>query len=365
MYEDFAPKLAKLLTGYCQPIQHGDVVEIVGLPAHEHVFYALAEAIIKRGGHVRNRLMLPDFTRLLYEFGSDEQLMWEDPNHVPRFNSMDVQFYIVGGRNTRNYTKVPTARTELLVRSFEQIDSAIHDRMMAGKMRQTAFGVPTDLDAQEAGMSLFDYTGIIYRVCGLDQDDPVAFWSSMRAKQQEYIDWLSDKNEIHILGPDIDLTMSLAGRRWINDDGKDNLPGGEIFTGPVEDSVNGYVNFNMRAVWQGVEVDGIRLVYENGQIVEASATKGHDFLMSELNIKGARVMGEFAIGTNPGMTQPVGHPLYDEKIAGTIHMAVGKSYPSTGGVNESVQHWDMVHDMAESQITADGEVFYENGQFVI
>jgi aminopeptidase len=214
-------------------------------------------------------------------------------------------------------------------------------------------------------MSLSEFEDFVYSATFADQPDPIQLWRNLEANQQKYVDWLKGKRDVHVVGPNCDLKLSIAERTFINSSGTHNMPSGEIFTGPVEDSVNGWVRFTYPAIRHGRSVEGVTLKFENGRIVDATATKNEEFLLSQLNIDaGARYLGEFAIGTNFGITRFTGNILFDEKIGGTIHMAAGRGYPETGSKNESAIHWDFICDMrTDSQIVVDGDLLYKDGQF--
>jgi aminopeptidase len=217
--------------------------------------------------------------------------------------------------------------------------------------------------AQEADMNLSDYQEFVYGAGLLNEPDPVALWRAEGERQMKLIRWLAGKNQVTLKGANIDLRLSIAGRAFKEADGKYNFPDGEIFTGPVEDSVNGWVRFRYPAIYNGQEVTDIELWFENGQVVKEQASKGQELLTSLLNTDpGARYLGEWGIGTNYGIQRFTKNMLFDEKIGGTIHFAVGASYPETGGQNESGLHWDMLCDMAASEIVVDGEVFYKDGK---
>ena len=214
-------------------------------------------------------------------------------------------------------------------------------------------------------MSLTEYEDFVYGACMVNLDDPVAYWLDRKQEQQRLIDWLKGHDQLQVKGENIDLTLSVKGRNFINADGTKNFPDGEIFTSPIEDSVNGWVRFTYPAIYGGREVDGVELQFENGKVVHASAKKGEDYLISVLDTdEGALYLGEFAIGTNTGIQQFTRNILFDEKIGGTVHMALGGGFPEVGGKNESAVHWDMICDMRSGgQIIVDGALFYENGQF--
>jgi aminopeptidase len=223
---------------------------------------------------------------------------------------------------------------------------------------------PTDAAAQDAEMSLEEFEEFVYAACMLNDPDPVAAWRRVRERQQVLVDWLRDKQEVRVIGPDTDLRVGVAGRTWINCFGDSNMPDGEVFTGPVETEVNGMVRFSFPAIYEGREVEDVRLWFENGVAVRWSAAKNEAFLTEMLHAdEGARRVGEFAFGTNYGIQRFVKNLLFDEKIGGTMHMAMGTGYPESGSRNRSAIHWDMICDLREeSEITVDGELFARNGK---
>jgi aminopeptidase len=216
-------------------------------------------------------------------------------------------------------------------------------------------------------MSLAAYEDFVYAATFADQPDPVACWQEVHDTQQRLVEWLRGKDKVVVRGPNVALTLSIAGRTFINSDGKRNMPSGEIFTGPVEESVNGWIRFTYPAIRGGREVEGVEFTFQEGKVVQARAAKNEEFLLSQLATdEGASYLGEFAIGTNYRIQRFTKSILYDEKIGGTIHVAVGAGYPETGSRNQSAVHWDFICDMRqESEIWVDGELFYRNGQFVI
>ena len=216
-------------------------------------------------------------------------------------------------------------------------------------------------------MSLAEYEDFVYSACMPDLDDPVGHWRGFSARQQKIVDWLKGKEQVRVLGPGTDLRLSIAGRTFINSDGKHNMPSGEVFTGPVEDSAEGYVYFSYPAILRGREVTGVRLSFEQGRVVKASAEKDEEYLLQMLDTdEGSRYLGEFAIGTNEGIDRFTGQILFDEKIGGSFHLALGAGYPETGSKNQSAIHWDMICDLRDGgEIWVDGELMYQNGKFVV
>ena len=200
-----------------------------------------------------------------------------------------------------------------------------------------------------------------------DLDDPIGYWQGVSAQQDKIVDWLQGKKRVHVIGKETDLWMSVAGRTFINCDCRNNVPDGEVFTGPVEDSLEGHVYYSYPAIFRGREVTGVRLWFEKGKVVKATAEKNEDYLLAMLDAdEGARRVGEFAIGTNDGIQQFTHQILFDEKIGGSFHMALGNGYPETGSVNKSAIHWDMICDLRDGgEIWVDDELLYKNGKFVI
>jgi aminopeptidase len=226
---------------------------------------------------------------------------------------------------------------------------------------------PTQASAQEAEMGLNAYADFVYRACGLDQADPVAYWTNFRERQTRLTDWLQGKKHAEVRGPGVELSFDFTDRPWVSCHGTVNFPDGEIFTSPIENSMNGYVEFNYPSMFGGREVNGTRLVFKDGRCVEASAKKNEEYLLSQLDMDdGSRCLGEFAIGTNMGIQKFTGEILFDEKIGGTFHMALGEGIAESGGLNKSAIHWDMIHGMRDGgEVYIDGELFYKSGEFVV
>jgi aminopeptidase len=236
-----------------------------------------------------------------------------------------------------------------------------------GGLRWMSTQFPTQAYAMEADMGFQEYQDFAFAACHADDDtpDPVAFWQGVQRDQQKHIDRLEGHDRVHLRGPNVDLALSVKGRKFVNACGLSNMPDGEIFTGPVENSLNGWVRYTFPAVIHGRVVEGVQLTFEEGKVVQASAVKNEPFLLRMLDTDaGARYVGEFAIGTNYQINRFTKNILYDEKIGGSFHMAVGAGYPETGSLNKSMIHWDMICDLSQdSQIVVDGEVMYENGKF--
>lgn len=367
MYEDYAVKLAKIMTEYSVPIHGGEFVAIVGslraLPAIE----ALYEAVIRRGGNPTVQLGIPGLDEIRLEHGNDDQLQFVDPIFEATVDKVDVFYNIMAPSNTKGLNTINPARLALAQKAGMAIQQKFFQRIGDGSLRWMLAMWPTESAAQEGEMGIQAYRKFVYEACGFHYDDPVAYWLSMKEKQMRLVDYLADKHHAQIKGPGIDLSFEFGERVWVSCHGELNFPDGEIFTGPIEDSVNGTVEFNLRTMYGGREVNGVKLRFKDGLVTDASATKSEDYLYSQLDMDdGSRRLGEFAIGTNWGIQRVTGNTLFDEKIGGTIHMALGQSIPESLGVNVSNVHWDMVHDMKDGgEITIDGVVIYRNGEFIL
>ena len=367
MLDDFAPKMAAVITGYSVGIKEGDYVYITAPTTAAPLLEALYEAILQRGGHPQLRLSLPGLQELFFRHASDAQLAFLPPTEEAWINAVDVYMVIEAIDNTKALAGTDPAKLAKSQQAISPVADTFYRRLGAGEMRYHLTLWPTAASAQQAEMGLHAYREFVYKACALDQPDPVAYWTAFRERQERLAAWLDGKTHAEVRGPGIDLSFDFGGRRWVSCHGTLNFPDGEIFTGPVEDSVNGRVAFSYPSLYMGKEVSGVTLTFKDGLVVEASAEKGEDHLLAQLEVdEGARRLGEFAIGTNMGIQQYTGNTLFDEKIGGTIHMALGRSIPESGGVNESTVHWDIVHGMQDGgEIWIDGELFYRAGQFMV
>lgn len=360
-------KLAAILVNYSVEVKPGDWVLVRGHVAAMPLIEETLRQVVRAGGNPTLQLESDELTEIILREGKPEQLSWVSPLDELMAEKLDARIVIHAASNTRALTGVEPKSQQLYQSARRKFSRRLMERSAAGEHRWVVTNYPCPAFAQEADMSLADYERFVYAATFADQPDPVAAWRAIHGTQQRLVDWLVGKDEVVVRGPHIDLKLSIAGRTFINSDGKRNMPSGEIFTGPVEDSVNGWVRFTYPALRGGREVEGVELGFEQGKVVRASAAKNEEYLISQLDSDpGARYLGEFAIGTNYQIQRFTKSILYDEKIGGTLHMAVGSGYPETGSRNQSAVHWDFICDMRqESEILVDGELFYRNGQFVI
>jgi len=263
-------------------------------------------------------------------------------------------------------TGVNAAKIAMTQASWKDVWELFMKRYDADELRWILLPYPTSYGAQEASMALQEYEDVVYASCLVDKEDPVEEWKKIRANQERISKYLNSTANIRITGEDTELTFSTKGRKWWNNAGTGNMPGGEVYTGPVEDSVNGTVRFSYPGIYSGKEIEDITLTFKDGKVTKAKAAKGNDLLQEILKIEGASRLGEAAVGTNYGITRFTKNMLFDEKMGGTIHVALGASYPWTGGLNKSAVHWDLLKDMRkDGEIRADGKLIYKKGKFLI
>ena len=360
-------KLAQVLVNYSIGIKPGDKVMLQGGAVAEPLLKAIFTEIVKAGGCPLLRAVLPGFQEILYRYGSDEQIQ-----HIPEpmklvYETYDAAISLMSSMNTKAMTAIPPEKMALASQAQSEIFGTLMKRSAEGDFRWVGALFPTQAYAQDAEMSLSDYEDFVYAACLPDLDDPVGYWKGVEAKQKKIVDWLDQKNSLRVEAPNVDLKMSIEGRTFVNCCGERNMPDGEVFTGPVEDSMEGHVRFSYPTTYQGRKLEGVELWFEKGKVVKASADKGEDFLLKTIDTdERSRYVGEFAIGTNKGITRATGNTLFDEKINGSFHMALGRGMPETGSQNQSAIHWDIVCDLMDGgRIWADDELFYENGEFKI
>jgi aminopeptidase len=367
MFDSRVTKLAEVLVNYSVAVQPGESVYIQGTQLAEPMMKALLIEVLKAGGNPYTVAGLPGAAELFYRYASDDQLA-----HIAKpvrviYENYDVIINIMGSDNTKALSNVAPEKLALTSRASKDLFHTFTTRAASGELRWTLALFPTAAFAQDAEMGITEYEDFVFNACLPDPKDPVSSWKQLSARQQRIVDWLAGKKTLRVEAPDVDLRMGISGRSFVNCDGKKNMPDGEIFTGPIEESVEGHVRFSYPTVYQGHKLEGVHLWFEKGKVVKATADKGEDFLRTTLDVdEGARYVGEFAVGTNQGITRATGNTLFDEKINGSFHMAVGAGMPETGSRNESAIHWDMVCDLMEGgRIWVDDDCIYESGRFLV
>ncbi|MCC6626941.1 MAG: aminopeptidase [Chloroflexi bacterium] len=359
-------RLAAVLVRYSLGLQAGQLLRINAPATAAALVRAVAREATLVGAHVLPRITIDGLDEIALRLGSDEQLSYVSPLALQEIETVDATLTIWADSNTKALSSVDPRKATLQQQARRPILTRFLERAAAGDLHWCGTLFPTQAHAQDAEMSLTEYEDFVYGAGLLNEPDPVAAWRAVSARQARLIDRLTVARHVRVVAPGTDLTVGVAGRTWINADGAKNFPDGEVFTGPVEDSAEGHISFSFPAVHLGREVDGIRLEFAQGKVVKATATKGQDLLTSLLDMDaGARYLGEFAFGTNEGIQRHTRNTLFDEKIGGTMHLAVGASYPDTGGTNQSALHWDIVCDLRHGgEVYADGALIARDGQFL-
>jgi len=364
-------KFAKILVEHSARVVPGDRILIEATTAAEPLIRELYIQILEKGGHPHPMIALPGMMpfsqdELYLTYANDSQLDFVPTFYKLAYDQFEGRIRVHSATNTHGLTNIDPARVQRRGKATGSITEAQMRRGGEGKFKWVTTLYPTDGYAQDASMSLTEYEDFVFGAVHAHEDDPIAFWKGTVAGQQKAIDWLASKSQVVMRGPNVDLTLSIKGRKFDNASGVFNMPDGEIYTGPVEDSVNGWVKFTYPAIYQGVAVEGAELTFTNGRVETAKADKNQDYLLKMLESDtGSRYLGEFAIGTNFDINKFTGNILFDEKIGGSFHMALGAGYPETGSKNKSAIHWDMICDMrTDSEILVDGQPFYKNGKFV-
>lgn len=360
-------RMARLLVEYSVNVQPGERVGIISSPAAADLVREVYARVLERGGNPLVYLSLPGLEEIFYRTANDAQLAFIDPVHKLMREEFEALINIRALENTRELSGVDPARQRLRNQALRPLMQRYMERGATGELKWNGTLFPTPASAQEADMSTRDYEDFVYGACFCDREDPVAEWRRVHDEQERVVQWFKGREQVKVVGPNADLTLSVKDRVFINSDGHHNMPSGEVFTGPVEDSANGWVRFTYPAIYGGREVEGVELTFEAGKVVKATAKKNEAYLLHMLDTDaGSRYLGEFAIGTNFGIQKFTKNILFDEKIGGSFHMALGAGYPDTGSHNQSAIHWDLICDMRDGgEIWADGELLYQGGAFVI
>lgn len=369
MLDSYNEKLAKLAINYSIEVKKGDRIVIMGPALAQDLFLALQTEILKAGGHP---LLIPELQgeqELFFQYASDEQLGYFDDIYLSMARQFDGLVQIFADYNPKKLTLVDPKKMGIMrgaAKRFE-MQKIINERELKGEVHWVIVPYPCHSYAQEADMDLYSYTEFVRKALLLDKENPIKEWQLIQQKQDSIVDFLNKTKSVHILGEDTDLTISVEGRKWINCSGQNNLPDGEVYTSPVESMTEGHIRFTYPGIYQGKEIQDIYLEFKGGKVTEGTAKKGQELLDQILKIRNANKLGEFAIGTNYGIQKFTKNMLFDEKIGGTMHCALGLGIPETGSKNLSTIHWDILKDMKVpgSKIFADETLIYEEGKWKI
>jgi aminopeptidase len=359
-------QLADVLVAHSTQVEEGDLVVIEASPIAAPLVNELYRRILRAGGQPEPRVVLPGAAEALIARANEDQLDWVSPRAVEDVERADARIVVLGDENTRSLTSAAPDRLARIARAREPLRRRVTERTLVGEYAWNVTSYPTQAAAQEARMSLSRYEDLLYGAALLDPADPVAAWRSLGGRIRRLVEWLATVRELRVVADGTDLSLGVEGRTWIACDGEHNLPDGETFTAPVDGTAEGTIRFTYPAVFRRRAVADVRLRFQEGVVVDAAAAQGLPFLEEMLDLdEGARRPGEFAFGLNDAVAVFTGETLLDEKIGGTVHLALGEAYPESGGTNESALHWDMVCDLRQGgEVYADGALVYRDGRFL-
>jgi aminopeptidase len=358
---------AHALVHYCLSVKPGETVAIHATPLALPLIEAVYRELLQVGAYPLPVIELENLEEVLLREGNDDQLTMPSPILSALAEHIDARLTIGSHSNTKALSGVDPARAAKRRQAYSDVRNTFRTREQAGSFRWCYTLYPTSGYAQDANMSLHEFEEFIFDVCFLSDPDPIARWKELSGQQQYLVDWLAGHRRVHILGEGTDLSLSIKDRIFINSDGKRNFPSGEFFTGPVENSAHGVIQFDIPSTYDGRASEGVRLVFREGRVVEANARQGQEYLRQMLELDaGARYLGEFAFGNNMRVNRSTKNILFDEKMGGTVHLALGASYPETGGVNQSALHWDMICDLRKSgEVWVDDTLFLKDGKILV
>ncbi|MEY4904372.1 MAG: hypothetical protein RLZZ292_2187 [Bacteroidota bacterium] len=364
--EKILSKYADLLVNYCLDIQQGDKLFVSSTTLAEPLVREVYRHALRAGAIVETELEFQGKNNIFYEEAiSDVQLSYVSNLYRTAMQDFNAYLYIRAPFSLKGGSSATSEQLDKVKSANAPFHKLYFERTATRDLKRNLCQFPTLAAAQEANMTLEEYENFVFGACKLFHDNPKQAWLDVRKAQQKTVDLLNSREQIRYIGNDIDISFNTKERKWINSDGQTNMPSGEVYTSPVEDSVNGHIRFSYPGLYQGHEVEDVLLHVKNGYIERWEARKGKDFLDYIFSLEGTRRFGEAAIGTNYDINRMTKNILFDEKIGGTVHMAIGQSYLQCGGKNESSVHWDMITDMTkQGEIYADGEKIYEKGRFL-
>lgn len=364
MHDIRIDRWAYTLVHYCLSLKEGDNVSIHATSLAAPLVEAVYREVLRVGANPLPFVSLEHLDEILLQEANPRQIEQSFQLLNALAPHINARLSILSDGNTKALTSVDPARSALRGQAYAKVRAAMGEKQ---DFRWALTLYPTMAYAQDAEMSLHDFEEFVFEVCFLNDADPSARWRAVSVEQQRLVNWLAGHRQVHIVGPNTDLRLSIEGRVFVNSDGKRNFPSGEFFTGPIEQSANGVIQFDVPSSYNGRTIEGVRLVFREGKVVEASARQGQEYLERMLELDaGARYLGEFAFGNNPGVVRATKNTLFDEKMGGTVHLALGNSYPETGGLNVSAVHWDMVCDLRkQGEVWIDDELFLKDGKILV
>jgi aminopeptidase len=367
MPDQRAARLAELLIHYSMNVQPGERIAVTGTTQAEPLMLECMQQILRAGGHPQIIPSLPASDYIMFSEANDEQLTYISPFVRTMIEEFEGYLEISSTTNSRQLSGIDPERQGIRAKAMAPLNKRYMERFNAGELRLLFTLYPTAAQAQDAEMSLVELEDYVYAATFCNTEDPIGAWEAIRDEQRELVDWLKGKDAARVRGPDVDLSLSIKDRGFISAHGEVNMPDGEIFTSPVEDSLHGWIRFSYPVITRGQEIAGIELTFEQGKVIEAKAEKGQELLLQLLDVdEGARYAGEFAIGTNKRIDRFMRNMLFDEKMGGTIHFALGAGFAEVGGKNQSGIHIDLLCAMMDGgEIYIDDELFYDSGEFMV
>lgn len=347
--------LAKLIVKYSVFVKPHENVVISGSTEAQEFIQALYKEVILAGGHPILRISIPGLNDFYYKHAKKHQIE-KFPDYFD-YLVKNSQKYI--GISTESNTRELTNCDPKKITSRAKITHSISEYICNAKpkIHRVTVGFPCQALAQEAEMSLHEYENFVFNACIQD-------WKKLGKLMEKIKSKFKENSDVHLIGPGIDLKMKVHGKKAVYDDGKENMPGGEIFMAPVRESINGWIKFDYPAIRDGKEVTDIEIKFKEGKAIEINASKNQDFLREMLSTdENSSYVGELGIGCNPKVNRFTKDLLFDEKIGGTIHLAFGAAYKENGGGNDSAIHWDIVKDMKKGKIIVDGKIIQEKGKW--
>lgn len=364
--KEMLKKYAELLVNYCVALQPTEKLFIESTTVAEPLVVEIFRAATKAGAFVETNLTFPEYKKVIFEEGNDAQLSYIPSLYEKAMREFDAYIHILAPFSIKGNSVFDAEKVRRRQQAFAPIRDIYSKRTATRALKRNLCQYPTEVNASVADLSLKEYEQFVFNACKLYDEDPIQSWLNVRNTQQKIVDFLNKKSIFRYQCGKTDISFSTKDRIWINSDGQTNMPSGEVYTSPVEDSVNGIIYFSYPAIHNQTLLEGVTLSVRNGYIKEWTAVKGKEALDQVFKLDGARRFGEVAIGTNYNIQRVTKNMLFDEKIGGTVHMAIGQSYLQTGGKNQSPIHWDMITDMKNGGlIWADNEKIYENGQFLL
>jgi aminopeptidase len=359
-------KYAHLLINYSLNLSEGDKLYVSSTTLAEPLLNALYKVAVKTGVYVEYNMTFEHMYQTLIDEGTDSLIDTIPIFQQKAIHEFDAYLVIRAPHKTIEEDIIKKDKSKRRSNAIKPMFEVYNERTTNGSLKRCLCQYPTQAAANDASMTLEEYSKFIFEACKLFEEDPIMEWKKLGTSQQRIVDFLNKTEHLVYKNKQSEISFSVKGRKWINSDGKTNMPSGEVYTSPIENSVNGLIYFDYPSIYDGKEVSGITLLVEEGHVVKATAEKGQEHLDKILKIDGATQFGEVAIGLNYDIKVATKNILFDEKIGGTIHMAIGQSYEITGGKNKSIVHWDMIADMKQGgEIYADGVKIYENGILII